>query len=113
MARDHLQLDRDLDVVQGIISPTNDGYGKKDLVTSRHRIAMAGLATGTSGWVHVDQWEADQPTWTETAKVMRHFEECADKGHRLKLLCGGDLLESFAVPNLWSDEDVMFDTKYN
>ena len=25
---------------------------------------------------------------------------------QLKLLCGGDLLESFAVPNLWSDSDV-------
>ncbi|XP_052771796.1 nicotinamide/nicotinic acid mononucleotide adenylyltransferase 1-like isoform X2 [Mya arenaria] len=24
----------------------------------------------------------------------------------LKLLCGGDLLESFAVPNLWADEDI-------
>ena len=25
---------------------------------------------------------------------------------QLKLLCGGDLLESFAVPGLWADEDV-------
>ena len=25
---------------------------------------------------------------------------------QLKLLCGGDLLESFAVPGLWKDEDV-------
>ena len=24
----------------------------------------------------------------------------------MKLLCGADLLESFAVPNLWKDEDV-------
>lgn len=24
----------------------------------------------------------------------------------VRLLCGGDLLESFAVPGLWSDEDV-------
>ena len=24
----------------------------------------------------------------------------------VKLLCGADLLESFAVPNLWKDEDV-------
>lgn len=24
----------------------------------------------------------------------------------LKLLCGADLLESFAVPGLWSDDDV-------
>ena len=25
---------------------------------------------------------------------------------QLKLLCGGDVLESFAVPGLWKDEDV-------
>ena len=25
---------------------------------------------------------------------------------QLKLLCGADLLESFAVPGLWKDEDV-------
>jgi len=25
---------------------------------------------------------------------------------RLKLLCGGDLLESFAVPGLWAEADV-------
>lgn len=24
----------------------------------------------------------------------------------VRLLCGGDLLESFAVPGLWSDDDV-------
>lgn len=27
----------------------------------------------------------------------------------LKLLCGADLIESFAVPGLWKDEDVGFD----
>lgn len=31
-------------------------------------------------------------------------EECLNI--KLKLLCGADLLESFAVPNLWKDEDV-------
>lgn len=24
----------------------------------------------------------------------------------VRLLCGGDLLESFAIPGLWSDDDV-------
>lgn len=27
---------------------------------------------------------------------------------QIKLLCGGDLLESFAVPDLWMEEDVRF-----
>lgn len=26
----------------------------------------------------------------------------------MKLLCGGDLLESFGKPGLWKDEDVRF-----
>ena len=29
---------------------------------------------------------------------------------RVKLLCGADLLESFAVPNLWKDADVGCET---
>ena len=33
-------------------------------------------------------------------------EECEHENVQLKLLCGGDLLESFAVPGLWKDEDV-------
>lgn len=28
---------------------------------------------------------------------------------QVKLLCGADLLESFAVPGLWAQEDVTFD----
>jgi len=30
-----------------------------------------------------------------------------DRGSvQIKLLCGSDVLESFAVPGLWTDEDV-------
>lgn len=28
---------------------------------------------------------------------------------QLQLLCGADLLESFATPGLWQDEDVVFE----
>lgn len=37
---------------------------------------------------------------------MCHWLSSAASEVIVKLLCGGDLLESFAVPNLWSDEDV-------
>ncbi|KAL1021147.1 hypothetical protein UPYG_G00009390 [Umbra pygmaea] len=30
-----------------------------------------------------------------------------DDGYQLKLLCGGDVLESFGVPNLWKPEDIV------
>lgn len=75
---------------------------------------MARVAAATSGWegLKVDQWEVDQPKWTETVKVMRHFQTELDEHSQLKLLCGGDLLESFAVPNLWAEEDVKDQTIY-
>ncbi|KAH0519437.1 Nicotinamide/nicotinic acid mononucleotide adenylyltransferase 3 [Microtus ochrogaster] len=59
-------------VVEGIISPVNDSYGKKDLVASHHRVAMARLALQTSDWIRVDPWESEQAQWTETVKVLRH-----------------------------------------
>lgn len=33
-------------------------------------------------------------------------------GVQLKLLCGADLLESFAVPGLWADKDVCTNSIY-
>lgn len=58
-------------VIEGIMSPVNDNYGKKGLVSARHRVAMAKLALETSDWIRVDPWESEQETWTETVKVLR------------------------------------------
>lgn len=58
-------------VIEGIISPVNDDYGKKGLVSARHRVAMAKLALETSDWIRVDPWESEQDTWIETVKVLR------------------------------------------
>lgn len=58
-------------VIEGIMSPVSDNYGKKGLVSARHRIAMAKLALETSDWIRVDPWESEQETWTETVKVLR------------------------------------------
>nr|XP_048308535.1 nicotinamide/nicotinic acid mononucleotide adenylyltransferase 3-like isoform X4 [Myodes glareolus] len=72
VARDHLHQTGMYQVVEGIISPVNDSYGKKDLVASHHRVAMARLALQTSDWIRVDPWESEQAQWTETVKVLRH-----------------------------------------
>ncbi|XP_040125820.1 nicotinamide/nicotinic acid mononucleotide adenylyltransferase 3 isoform X6 [Ictidomys tridecemlineatus] len=72
VARDHLHQTGMYQVTQGIISPVNDDYGKKDLVASQHRVAMARLALQTSDWIRVDPWESEQPQWMETVKVLRH-----------------------------------------
>uniref|UniRef100_A0A663LL52 Nicotinamide nucleotide adenylyltransferase 3 n=1 Tax=Athene cunicularia TaxID=194338 RepID=A0A663LL52_ATHCN len=72
VARDHLHQTGRYRVIEGIMSPVNDDYGKKGLVSARHRIAMAKLALQTSDWIRADPWESEQETWTETVKVLRH-----------------------------------------
>lgn len=64
-------------VVGGIVSPVSDGYGKQGLVLAKHRIAMARLALQSSNWVTVDEWESQQPDWTETAVTMRYYSATA------------------------------------
>ncbi|XP_040089740.1 nicotinamide/nicotinic acid mononucleotide adenylyltransferase 3 isoform X1 [Oryx dammah] len=113
-------------VIGGIISPVNDNYGKKDLVSARHRVAMARLALQTSDWIRVDSWESEQAQWMETIKVLRHHHsellrslpqmEDPDQGNasspastavpELKLLCGADFLKTFQTPNLWKDTHI-------
>ncbi|XP_072648630.1 nicotinamide/nicotinic acid mononucleotide adenylyltransferase 3 isoform X12 [Canis lupus baileyi] len=72
VARDHLHQTGLYQVIGGIISPVNDNYRKKDLVSAHHRVAMARLALQTSDWVRVDPWESEQVQWMETVKVLRH-----------------------------------------
>ncbi|NWZ37123.1 NMNA3 adenylyltransferase, partial [Brachypodius atriceps] len=134
LARDHLHQTGQYQVFEGIMSPVSDKYGKKGLVSSRHRVAMARLALATSDWIRVDPWESEQETWTETVKVLRHHynealrvfqsKEFMRNKHltesstgdslscqqpvlpELKLLCGADFLQTFKTPNLWREEDI-------
>nr|XP_025965523.1 nicotinamide/nicotinic acid mononucleotide adenylyltransferase 3 isoform X1 [Dromaius novaehollandiae] len=135
LARDHLHQTGRYRVIEGIMSPVNDNYGKKGLVSAKHRIAMVKLALETSDWIRVDSWESEQETWTETVKVLRHHyneslrslqsrkEFLTNKGPtqgppedsqssqytvlpELKLLCGADILQTFKTPNLWKEEHI-------
>ncbi|KAM4659292.1 nicotinamide/nicotinic acid mononucleotide adenylyltransferase 3 [Amazona ochrocephala] len=135
LARDHLHQTGGYQVIEGIVSPVNDGYRKKGLVSARHRVAMAKLALETSDWIRVDPWESEQETWIETVKVLRHHyneslrlfqskkefmknkrpikratEDSLSYQHsvlpELKLLCGADFLETFKTPNLWKEEHI-------
>jgi len=74
----------------------------------------------TSTWLMVDPWEAGQPEYQRTAVVLDHFDEMLNgdgtqgvvlaNGQRRKfkvmLLAGGDLIESFGEPGVWSEPDV-------
>ncbi|NXO79818.1 NMNA3 adenylyltransferase, partial [Sitta europaea] len=135
LGRDHLHQTGRYQVIEGIMSPVSDSYGKQGLVSARHRVAMARLALETSDWIRVDPWESEQDTWTETVKVLRHHYNEALRAYQskkevmrtkhptegsmedslpcqqpvlpeLKLLCGADLLETFKTPNLWKEEDI-------
>ncbi|XP_069013153.1 nicotinamide/nicotinic acid mononucleotide adenylyltransferase 3 [Embiotoca jacksoni] len=125
LARDYMHSTGQYRVVGGIVSPVSDGYGKQGLVLAKHRIAMAKLALQSSNWVTVDEWETQQPDWTETVVTMRyHYErflkeyEQSTETHsgaggnttspppHLKLLCGADFLDTFKIPGLWQDDHV-------
>ncbi|ELT93563.1 hypothetical protein CAPTEDRAFT_211251 [Capitella teleta] len=130
LARDALDATGRYKVVGGIISPVNDAYTKPSLVSAKHRSTMIRLALQTSDWIKLDTWESEQESWLETLKVLKHHRESIESAFnanpppdtptkkrklnsnmspgmpRIKLLCGADLLSSFAEPGLWKDQDI-------
>ncbi|XP_034115418.1 nicotinamide/nicotinic acid mononucleotide adenylyltransferase 3 isoform X1 [Drosophila albomicans] len=133
IARDYFEINGTHKVVGGIISPTHDSYGKKGLAPSLDRCAMVKLAVQSSSWIRLSDWEVHQPQWMRTQAVLQHHQNYLNNyinspgdeeqngplpgwlplglrdrkdPIRLKLLCGADLLESFAVPGLWAQEDI-------
>ena len=73
MCRDHLTQEG-YEVVGGYLSPVSDGYKKKGLLSSVHRIAMCEAAASDSEWIKVDSWEAEQKEHTLTRPVMDRFQ---------------------------------------
>ncbi|KAI8909704.1 hypothetical protein EDD86DRAFT_232373 [Gorgonomyces haynaldii] len=118
MAFDYVQDNEVFEIIGGYFSPVSDAYAKPGLAGWHHRVQMCELAVQDSNWIMVDPWEASQTVYTRTAKVLDHFEEELNgKGGgflhpdgtqqkiRIMLLAGGDLIQSFAVPNLWKEQD--------
>lgn len=132
VARDSLTNNASMEVVCGLMSPVSDGYGKAGLVAASHRSRMLSLALASSSWIRLDTWECEQETWTQTRRVLDHHRQriavdglptqSGPKRRRrrhsndnqnetvsnvqLMLLCGADLLQSFSVPGLWSNQDI-------
>ena len=122
LARDHFRTHQPLStVLGGVISPTHDAYAKSSLIPSNHRLSMARLAVSQSPFVKVSDWEVKQEGWSRTRLVLDEYTRLAREGVAdwlpklglpdqgpvtFKLLCGADLLESFAVPDLWNKEDL-------
>ena len=124
LAKDHFKRHQPLStVLGGVISPTHDAYNKHkpSLIPSTHRLTMARLAADLSPTVSVSDWEVRQEGWSRTRLVLDEYTKIAKEGIvgwlpplgspdqgpvTFKLLCGADLLESFAVPNLWDPNDL-------
>ncbi|KAI9135807.1 hypothetical protein BKA69DRAFT_1108330 [Paraphysoderma sedebokerense] len=112
MARDYLES-KSIRVLAGFLSPTNNSYNKPGLAHSTHRIEMCRLATESSRWISVDDWECRQPRWMRMREVVQNFQtevETIMKDHnqqfQIMLLAGGDLIEAFCKPGLFSDDDL-------
>jgi nicotinamide mononucleotide adenylyltransferase len=126
MGFDYVSESEGFEIIGGYFSPVSEAYSKPGLAPWYHRVNMCALAAQGSSWIMVDSWEPSQKQYVRTAKVLDHFrrELHKDGGFlmpngsswlmigkrkpiRIVLLAGGDLIQSFAVPNLWKEEDVL------
>ncbi|XXG44130.1 hypothetical protein AAC387_Pa01g4006 [Persea americana] len=105
-------------VIGGYLSPVNDAYKKKGLLSAEHRIQMCELACRSSSLIMVDPWEAKQSNYQRTLTVLERIKSflCEEglvprenlnaENLKVMLLCGSDVLESFSVPGVWIPEQV-------
>ncbi|KAL6999113.1 nicotinamide-nucleotide adenylyltransferase [Sarracenia purpurea var. burkii] len=112
LARDALQSEG-FCVIGGYVSPVNDAYKKRDLISAKYRIEMCHLACKSSDFIMVDPWEASQENSQRTLTVLHRIKSSLGEsgqisGDSLKvmLLCGSDLVESFSIPGAWIPEQV-------
>ncbi|XP_059283238.1 nicotinamide/nicotinic acid mononucleotide adenylyltransferase isoform X2 [Lycium ferocissimum] len=99
-------------VIGGYMSPVNDAYKKKCLISAEHRVAMCQLACKSSEFVMTDPWEASQDSYQRTLTVLSRIKTAISGGNlastdlMVMLVCGSDLLESFSTPGVWLPEQV-------
>lgn len=106
---------RGIDVYGAYMSPVHDAYGKESLISGEHRLAMCHLASESSDFIMTDPWEVSQDGYTRTLYVLESIDRRlkqafrADEGQmveipRTVLVCGGDVVESMAKPDVWDQE---------
>ncbi|POS87263.1 hypothetical protein EPUL_002551 [Erysiphe pulchra] len=117
---DYAKFNTNFEIMGGYISPVSDSYKKPGLVESRHRLQMCQLAVNENPtWLMVDPWEALQPTYVRTARVLDHFENEINKNlggaqkpdgtrvpMKIALLAGADLIQTMTSPGVWSESDL-------
>ncbi|XP_052289276.1 nicotinamide/nicotinic acid mononucleotide adenylyltransferase isoform X3 [Citrus sinensis] len=100
-------------VIGGYMSPVNDAYKKRGLISAEHRINLCNLACKSSDFIMVDPWEANQSSYQRTLTVLSRVKNflieaglISRESLKVMLVCGSDLLESFAIPGFWIPEQV-------
>ena len=109
-AKSRLEAQGEVEVIGAVLSPVHDGYGRHmkhslQAATAAHRVEMARLATASSDWIGVSDWEASLDRWTRVAVALEAYGRALDAhfAHKvhLKFVGGSDLLRSMRTPNLW------------
>lgn len=112
LARDALNSEGNC-VIGGYISPANDAYKKKGLISAEHRIKLCHLACKSSEFIMVDPWEANQSSYQRTLTVLSRIKSCLCESGlmpreslKIMFVCGSDLLRSFGLPGVWIPDQV-------
>merc|ERR1712176_415714 len=124
LAKEAMEATGKCEILGAYLSPVSSLYEKKGLVDVKHRLEMCELACKDSDFVMVDRWEAEQPVWSRTFDVLQSVQERTQEVLRTNatttnnnnnndnmnlkpkvvIVCGSDLIQSFKVPGLWSEE---------
>ncbi|KAI8009207.1 Nicotinamide/nicotinic acid mononucleotide adenylyltransferase [Camellia lanceoleosa] len=72
-------------VIGGYMSPVNDAYKKRGLISAKHCIEMCDLACRSSEFVMVDPWEANQETFQSTLTVLCRIKSSLVESGRISL----------------------------
>ncbi|KAF3569488.1 hypothetical protein DY000_02017286 [Brassica cretica] len=112
LARDALHSEG-FHVLGGYMSPVNDAYKKKGLLSAEHRLEMCNIACKSSDFIMVDPWEASQDSYQRSLMVLSRVKTflttnrlVPEESLKVMLLCGSDLLQSFCTPGVWIPEQV-------
>ncbi|UJR38129.1 hypothetical protein I4U23_030808 [Adineta vaga] len=109
LVRDYYHL-RSIQVLEGIISPVSDNYGKSTLIKVNYRIEMLKAAIQNDKWIRLDTWEAEQTTWTRTKLVLDyHHEQIKQKygeNTGLRYLSGADVVRTMLNAKVWLPQDI-------
>lgn len=89
--------------------PVTDAYQKKGLISSKHRIEMIRKTIKDLNYVDIDTYDSQQKTVLTNLEILDYFKNNLQSLYSnivIKMVCGSDTIETWNVPELWSDFDM-------